>query len=111
MKKLILIVLAILLSSTAVMAAPFLVCDPYPTTVSQPTYFSIVPDGGAAITSIPEVVTGGAVRIHHDLVGVTTGLHNWTVAACNEWGCSTSVPFVFTKVVPSGPSGLRLSTN
>jgi hypothetical protein len=110
-KSAFLAVMLCVLFPVVVLASPFLVCDPYPTTGVQPAYFSIVPDGGAAIASTPELVTGGAVRLHHDMAGVTTGIHNWTVAACNEWGCSSAVPFGFTKSVPGAPANIRSSSN
>ena len=109
--KYLFIIVAIILMASISWAAPFVVCDPYPTTVIQPTFFNVIMDGGAPIQSLPEVVTGNAVRLHYDLAALSTGAHTMTVAACNEWGCSSTVPFPFTKAVPTVPSGTKLSPN
>jgi len=106
MKRLLLALLFVLLPIT-VYASPFLVCDPYPTTVTQPTYFNVVMDSGAPVQSTPESVTGG-LRLHYDLVSISNGSHSATVAACNEWGCSSTVPFAFVKSAPSAPANIRL---
>jgi hypothetical protein len=34
--------------------------------------------------------------------------YNLTIAACNVWGCSVTVPFAFGKQLPSAPSQLKL---
>ena len=93
-----------------VFSTPFLVCDSYPTTVEQPDYFNVTMDG-VTVQSIPEVLTGGSVRLHYDLSGISTGAHNSSVSACNEWGCSSTVPFGFSKTVPGAPANIRLSNN
>lgn len=99
MKKL-LIVIAVLLFATSASAAPFLVCDPQAGVVSYeitglatPVNFVAQPDGS----------------LKYDLSGVASGTYNLTVAACNVWGCSSTVPFVFTKVIPTAPASLRLT--
>ena len=102
-----LLILALLLMASTAWGSPFLVCDPYPTTVTQPTYFNVVMDGGSPVQSEPESVPGG-VRLKYDLASISTGVHNATVAACNEWGCSSTVPFGFTKAAPSAPANIRL---
>ena len=114
MKKLmgLVIFMVVLLKPLMGLCAPFLVCDTVPTTQTQPNYYLIVPDGGAPITSPAQVMPDSSVRIHHDMAGVTTGPHSWTVAACSDlWGCSAAVPFGFTKAVPGGPANTRLSAN
>ncbi len=88
-------------------ASPYLICDPYPTTVVQPTYFELTIDGGAAIQSVPQTTADGK-RLYYDLASVTTGSHNMTIKACNEWGCSSSVPFSLTKAVPVAPANIKL---
>lgn len=108
MKKLLIAIMVILLPVLAY-ASPFIVCDPYPTTVEQPDYFNVTLDGGAVVQSTPQAVTGG-LRLHFDLSGISNGTHNMTVAACNEWGCSSTVPFGFTKAVPGAPANTRLSS-
>ncbi len=101
-----LLALLLVLVSTAG-ATPFLVCDPYPSTVVQPTYFLLVFDGGTPIQSPVEAVTGG-VRLHYDVGALTKTNHTSTVAACNTGGCSTVVPFSFTLAVPASPVGIKL---
>ena len=111
MKKTIFLALVIVFSAFNVWAAPFVVSDTYPTTTTQPTYFNVVMDGGAAVQSAPQVMGDNSVRLHYDVGAVTTGTHSMTVAACNEWGCSSTVPFSFTKGVPALPSGIKLNQN
>jgi len=81
-------------------AAPFLVCDPQAgvvgyeiTGLATPVNFVAQPDGS----------------LKYDLSGVASGTYNLTVAACNVWGCSSTAPFVFTKVIPTAPASLRLT--
>lgn len=99
MKKTLLVIAFMLLSSAA-FAAPFLVCDPQSgvvgyeiTGLATPVNFVAQPDGS----------------LKYDLSGVASGTYNLTVAACNMWGCSSTVPFVFTKVIPTAPASLRLT--
>ena len=99
----------LLCGPAVIWAAPFIVCDPYPSTGAQPTYFVVVPDGGAAVSSPPLTQTDGGKILHYDLASIANGQHNYTVAACDTWGCTAAVPFSFTKGVLSAPSGLRLS--
>ena len=106
-----LIALLLVVFPAAVFAAPFVISDTYPTTTTQPTYFNVVMDGGAAVQSAPQVMGDNSVRPHHDVGAVSTGTHSMTVAACNEWGCSSTVPFSFTKGVPALPSGIKLNQN
>lgn len=93
--------------ASIVTATPFLVSDSYPTTVVQPSYFELVFDGGSPVQSTPETVPGG-VRLHYDLASMTVGTHASTVKACNQWGCSGTVPFSFSKGVPTIPAGIKL---
>lgn len=81
-------------------AAPFLVCDPQAgvvgyeiTGLGEPVSFVAQPDGS----------------LKYDLSSVNSGTYTLTVAACNVWGCSSTVPFVFTKVIPTAPVGLKLT--
>ena len=99
MKKL-LIVIAVLLFATSASAAPFLVCDPQAgvvgyeiTGLAAPVSFVAQPDGS----------------LKYDLSGIASGTYNLTVAACNVWGCSSTAPFAFTKVIPTAPVGLKLT--
>lgn len=81
-------------------AAPFLVCDPQSgvvgyeiTGLGEPVSFVAQPDGS----------------LKYDLSSVNSGTYTLTVAACNVWGCSSTVPFVFNKAVPAAPAGLRIA--
>ena len=81
-------------------AAPFLVCDPQAGVV------------GYEITGLGEPVTFVAQAdgsLKYDLASVNNGTYTLTVAACNMWGCSSTAPFVFTKVIPTAPVGLKLT--
>ncbi len=90
-------------------AAPFVICDEYTTSMSQPTSFSVTMDGGTAVSSTPQTLANGSVRLHYDLAGLAAGNHNMTVSACNVWGCSSATPFAFTKSVPGQPANIGLS--
>ena len=99
MKKLILIA-AILLLSTTAYAAPFIVCDPQSgvvgyeiTGLGEPVTFVAQPDGS----------------LKYDLASAPNGENNIQIAACNVWGCSSTVPFVFNKAIPAAPAGLRIA--
>ena len=80
-------------------AAPFLVCDPQSGVVGyeitgfgEPVTFVAQPDGS----------------LKYDLASINNGTYTLTVAACNVWGCSSTVPFVFNKAIPAVPAGLRI---
>lgn len=90
-----------MLFSTSCFAAPFLVCDAPPAGETVDSYQII--EGANTITTL--------APLHYDLTSVTSGVHNVTVKACNIWGCSVATPFSYTKGVPGGVSGLRLSGN
>ena len=81
-------------------AAPFIVCDPQAgvvgyeiTGLGEPVSFVAQPDGS----------------LKYDLAPVQNGTYTLTVAACNVWGCSSTVPFVFNKAIPAAPAGLRIA--
>jgi hypothetical protein len=103
-----LLILALVFIPCLAFGAPYLICDPYPTTVTQPTYFELVMDGGTAIQSPVQVLTDNSVRLHYDLGSISAGTHNVTVAACDMWGCSSTVPFGFSKAVPGAPANTKL---
>jgi hypothetical protein len=91
---------AILLLSTTAFAAPFLVTDPQSgvvgyeiTGLGEPVSYIAQPDGS----------------LKYDLASVDSGTYTLTVAACNVWGCSSTVPFVFNKAIPAAPAGLRIA--
>jgi hypothetical protein len=92
-------------------AAPFLVCDPYPTTGWQPTSFLITIDGGAIITSPAFKNPNNSVQLKYDLSAVSVGAHNVTVRSADVWGSSVAVPFTFTRpaTTPAVPSNINIS--
>ena len=80
-------------------AAPFLVCDPQSGVV------------GYEITGLGDKINFIAQQdgsLRYDLASIQSGTYNVQVAACNVWGCSSTVPFVFTKQLPTAPAGVRL---
>jgi len=80
-------------------ASPFLICDPQ----SGVTSYQIT---GWSETNVTAQADGSLRMDVADAVQGTT--YNLTIAACNVWGCSTTVPFVLQKQLPSAPSQLRL---
>ena len=110
MKRIILITLSILLSSTVAMAAPFIVCDPQ----TGVQYYKVT--GPAWTTSPVTAQADGSIKV--DVATSTVGVNSLTFAACRGdaiWGeaCSTFVPFVFTRpvapVAPTLPANIRLT--
>ena len=96
--KTLLSIIFILFAVTA-FASPFLISDPNPGATSyQLTGWSETNVVAQADGSL-RMDVGSAVQ------GTT---YNLTIAACNVWGCSTTVPFVLQKQLPSAPSQLRL---
>lgn len=96
-------------------SAPWLVCDVYPSSVTQPTEFEIFMDGSTTPIISPAQAISGGVRLRYDLQGVTTGNHSVTVKAVRvdaAWGrltSASSVPFVFTRPgVPGTLTGIGL---
>jgi monoamine oxidase len=94
---------------------PYLVSNPYPTTVTQPTEFKVVIDGGTAVTSAAQKQADNSVRLYHSVSAIASGPHTAVVTAVAVdavWGrleSAASDPFVFTK--PSAPgkaTGLSL---
>ena len=81
-------------------AAPFLVCDPQEGVIG----YDITGLPGGTVSYIAQA--DGSIK--YDLAAVQNGTYELTVAACNIWGCGDSVPFAFTKQLPSAPAGLRL---
>jgi hypothetical protein len=109
MKKL---ALSLLIFPGVVSAAPFLVCDPYPSTVPQPTEFVVNISGITAPIVTPAInVTGGkAMKLDLgplNLVGAKTVTAKARNPAYGE--SANSAPFSFTAGVPAAPDGLTLS--
>lgn len=99
------------LVSGAAAAAPFLTCDPYPSTGQQPTEFVVTVSGIATPIVSPAVdVTGGkALRLDLGPLNLS-GSKTVTAKARNAWGESAaSAPFAFTAGIPAVPGGLGLS--
>jgi len=101
MKRIILIVLAMVLFSFNVEASPFIGCEPYPPAEIQPQYFYVSLDGANPI-KVTHVVTDLGWKLL-DVGNVLMGQHNITVKACiaetSDWSeaCSAEVPFAFTR--------------
>ena len=94
-------------------SSPWLICDPYPNTVIQPTEFVVTISGIANPIVTPAVdVTGGkAMRLDLGPLNLT-GAKTATAKARNAWGESAaSSPFLFTAGTPVAPGGIGLSAN
>lgn len=109
MKRIILVVLSILLSSTVVIANPFIVCDPQ----AGVQYYKVT---GPAWTTTPVTAQAdGSIKM--DIATSTVGANSLTFAACkgNTWEevCSAFVPFAFTRpvplIAPTTPANIRLT--
>ena len=87
------------LIATVALASPFLVSDPQ----TGVTRYQLT---GWGVTSVDAQADGSLRMDVAEAVQGTT--YNLTIAACNVWGCSTTVPFVLQKQLPSAPSQLRL---
>jgi hypothetical protein len=105
MKKLFLTCIMILLASQA-FASPYLKSDPQPgdeTTGAVETY--VISEGSKADVNVPAI----EFALRYDLGPIDEGKHEYQVKACNLWGCSDPVPFVFIKASPASPINIRLS--
>ena len=91
--------IALILITSTVFASPFLVSDPQ----SGVTSYQLT---GWSETTVTAQADGSLRMDVADAVQGTT--YNMTVAACNIWGCSVTVPFVLQKQLPVVPSQLRL---
>ena len=104
------IVFVTLWSLASAHAAPFLYADPYPSTATQPDSASLSVNGGAPISCLLEMVTGGK-RPKCDLASITSpgtytlvmtvsvagGIVNGTNTATNtQAGSASSAPFSYT---------------
>ena len=91
--------IALILIATTVFASPFLVSDPQ----SGVTSYQLT---GWSETNLVAQADGSLRMDVGSAVQGTT--YNLTIAACNVWGCSVTVPFAFGKQLPVAPSQLRL---
>lgn len=98
------------LLSTNTLAAPFLVCDPYPATGQQPTEFVVTISGVANPVVSPAVEVTGGKALRLDLGPLNlSGAKTITAKARNAWGESAdSAPFAFAAGTPTAPGGLGL---
>ena len=113
-----LLFLALLLAGTmqTVIAAPFLVCDPYTANTEAGLNVATFIINGittAAITSPAVINQDGSQVLHYDLgtAPLTNGTkYTITVNAVNGYGgVSDPSTLIFTKGVPAPPSNLRIS--
>jgi len=96
--KTLLSIIFILFAVTA-FASPFLISDPNPGATSYQL------TGWTPSTIAAQ--SDGSLRM--DVASAVQGTtYNLTIAACNVWGCSDTVPFELQKKLPSAPSQLRL---
>lgn len=87
---------------------PYVVCDAVPVTGVQPEKYTLIMDGGAPFDVDPQTLVDGSRRLHYDVSGVPAGTHSMSVAAKNMWGASSTVPFGFTRSVPTVPTVIVL---
>ena len=109
MKRLLFIacIIAFSLSWTSAFAEPFLCSNPYTIDMVRPTHFEITVNGGEPMDEDPQVA-GDWSRLHMDLADFPDGEYTIEVKVCNEWGCSSAVPFVFTKKLPDALTDIFL---
>jgi len=109
MKRKISLAVILILFPIMAFAEPFLVCDP-PEAGQDVGYYLV---SGLSIVQPDEKIPvdgTGEFGFKVDLSPLPFGNYTITAMACNDWGCSeASVPFEFTKIVPSTPSKLSIS--
>lgn len=88
------------LIATTVFATPFLVSDP------QTGVTSYQLTGWSETNVIAQADGSLRMDVGSAVQGTT---YNLTIAACNVWGCSTTVPFAFGKQLPVAVNQLRLA--
>jgi hypothetical protein len=96
-------------------ASPFLTCDPYPAnpTDSALNVVTFIITGnvpGSPVSVQARIGTGGMQYLYYDLATLTNNTYTVTAAAVNGYGQegAQSLPFTFTKGVPTAPSGLSI---
>ena len=93
--KTLLTTLILLLIAAGVTAAPFLVCDPIPTSMSVSKF--IVTIDGIDHDSTPEDLGDGEIRLHYDLSWLPDGDYTMSARSANMWGESEpSTPITIT---------------
>jgi hypothetical protein len=115
MKKLLFIILVMVFAASISYAAPFLSCDPYPLTGTQPTEFAIYLDGATIPIISPAQIIDGKVILKYDLSSISAGNHTVVIKAVTvdpKWGRLESIatnPFVFQRLSnPPTPTGIGL---
>ena len=99
----------------AAIAAPFLVCDPYPSqtiTTLNVTQFIITGLGASPITTNAQVNSNGTQQLHYDLSTLSMGVtYTITATAVNGLGnmSAPSPNFTFSLGSPATPTGLSIS--
>lgn len=84
-----------------IMLSPFLVCDPQ----IGVDYYNIYQNGIKIGSEITAELDGS---LKYDLALIQPGVYDWTVEACNVWGCAiTPDPFVSPGIM-SIPVNLHL---
>ena len=81
------ILITLLLTTAAIQASPFLVCDPYPTAgIDQsliPVSFNITGFGTSPISSLAFTQPDGTVILHYDVGPLSNGQYTVSVTAQN----------------------------
>jgi len=111
MKRMLLLLLGL---ASCADAAPFLVCDSYPTNADMGlnvTTFVVTGVSAGPINVQATINADGTQFLHFDVGSLQNGTYTVTAAAINGYlkESPASVPFTFTIGVPATPTGLRLS--
>jgi hypothetical protein len=110
--------LVILLGASAkAFAAPFLTCDPYPASTTDPNLNVVsfvitfsAPSGINPVTVQAQVGTSGDRQLFYDVGPLANATYTVTAAAVNGYALEgpPSSPFTFSKGSPATPTGLKL---
>jgi len=109
MRSFILSIFLVLVSVSVLWAAPFLVCDEYPSSGVMPDWFNIKINGAAPIQSPAEALANGNRRLHYDVGSYAPGTYHLDVSAVKDYGAegvaeSAYVPFDYVKPAKTSPS-------
>ena len=104
-KKLFIVLCAILLLSSPAMAIS-LVCDP-PAPEEAVTSYKIYQDG--VLLATPNAEADGSVK--YDISHLTPGRYTFTAEACNIWGCGPGSNPTLSPAGVSAPLGLTLTVD
>lgn len=94
--------------STPVMAAAWLVCNPYPTDQAV-THFVVTIDGGdpEEVPYTEQVFDGVTYAVMYEVTGMTAGPHNLEIRARNAWGPSEAT-FFFIPLPAQPPTNINI---